>query len=121
MKTAKKNSKQLLPLLKRSSTPCITQRKNSLSKAKSSKCKKIHTEPLPSPNNSFTEEIMKQIRKSLIFQKNSRNSSPVSKLKLSFYLKIEAKLWDLIQRVPDGEAFARIKEEYWELIKTSRI
>ena len=113
MRPIKKNSKNQLPLLKRSSTPCITQRKTAMSKAKSTKGKKIHTEPLPSPNTSFTEELMKQIRKSLSKSKtSSRKSSPISKIKLSFYLKIENKLWEMIQNVSEAKNFNLMREEY---------
>lgn len=122
MKPVKKNSKQNLPVLKRSSTPCITQRKNSLSKTKSTKGRKIHTDPLPSPNTSFTEELMKQIKKSLGGSKsNSRNNSPILKIKLSFYLKIEKILWELIQKVQVAEEFLNVRDIYWELIKKTKV
>lgn len=122
MKSGKRSSNSHLPLLKRSSTPCITQRRNSITKAKSSKGKKIHTDPLPSPNSSFTEELMKQIRKTLSSSKNSsRNNSPIAKLKLSFYIKIENKLWEMVQNVQEPKSFNLLREEYWETIKTSKI
>jgi CTD small phosphatase-like protein 2 len=122
MKSGKRNSNTHLPLLKRSSTPCITQRRNSIAKAKSSKGKKINTDPLPSPNSSFTEELMKQIRKTLSSSKNSsRNSSPLAKIKLAFYIKIENKLWEMVQNVQEPKNFSLLREEYWETIKTSKI
>ena len=121
MKPVKKNSKQNLPLLKRSSTPCITQRKNSISKTKSSKGKKIHTDPLPSPNTSFTEELLKQLKKSLNNPKTlSRNSSPILKIKLASYLKVEKILWDLIQQVSIPQDFNNTREAYLNLIRTSK-
>jgi len=120
MKKTERSSKQQLPLLKRSSTPCITQRRSAISKTRSSKGKKIHTEPLPSPNTSFTDELMKQIRKSLS-KTSSRNSSPITKIKLSFFLKLEQKLWEMIQNVSDSQNFNLMREDYWEQIKDSKI
>lgn len=117
-----KRSKKVLPSLIRSSTPCITQRRNSLTRVKTKKSKKIHTEPLPSPNSSFTEDLIKHIHNSILNPKlASRNNSPSSKLKLSFYLKIEQKLWKMVKSVSDFHKFNQIRNEFWDLIRTSKI
>jgi NLI interacting factor-like phosphatase len=122
MKSGKRIPKQLSTLLTRSSTPSINQKKTLLQKTKSAKGKKFHTGPRPSLNNSFTEELMEEIKKSLARpKKSSRNSSPLSKIKLSICIKIEAKLWEMIQNVNEPQNFNKLCKEYWEQIKTSKI
>jgi len=117
-----KRSKKVLPEQKRSSTPCLTQRRNSLTRVKIKKSRKIHTEPLPSPNSSFTEDLIKQLHNSIIGPKStSRNNSPAAKLKLSFYLKVEQKLWKMVKGVSDFCLFNQTRNEFWELIKSSKI
>ena len=107
---------------KRAATPAATQRRSSMAKSKNLKGKKIHTEPLPSPNNSFTDELMKHIRKSITNSKNSsRNNSPASKIKLSLYLKIEQKLWEMVKNVSDFNTFATIRQEFWDLASNNKV
>lgn len=121
MKQSKRNNK-FLPSLKRSSTPSMTQRRSSVTHQKHQKSKKIHTDPLPSPNSSFTEELMKQIHKSISNSKmSSRNNSPSSKLKLSFYLKIEQKLWKMIKNVNNFPQFSQTRSDFWDQLKKSKV
>jgi len=122
MKTTLKKGKQCTGLAKRSSTPCLTKRKAVMSKAKVAKTKKVNTEPLPSPNSSFTDELKKtKGSQFLVCKSTSRASSPQIILKLSFYLKLESKLWEMVQNVSDPATFTKCREEFWESINKSKI
>jgi CTD small phosphatase-like protein 2 len=118
MKSSKRTSK--FPS-KRSATPAATQRRSSMARQKASKGKKIHTEPLPSPNSSFTEELTKLIRQSINSKTSSRNTSPVYKIKLSLYLKLEQKLWEMVKNVQDFDTFHKIRQDFWQLASNNKI
>ena len=116
MKVSQKNMKKTLPSLKRSSTPCITKRKTAVAKSKSGKSGKVNTEPLPSPNNSFTDEVKKTSTRT-----TQRNFSPVSLIKLNFYIKLEKKLWDMVQSVNEPNSFNKTREEFWQLVLKGKV
>jgi CTD small phosphatase-like protein 2 len=116
MKPSQKSLKKTLPTLKRSSTPCITKRKLLLSKSKAVKSKKVNTEPLPSPNSSFNDDCKKASVRS-----TQRNFSPFSQVKLNFYLKLERRLWAMVQAVNEPSSFQKSREEFWELVKKNKV
>ena len=116
MKANQKSVKKTFPSMKRSSTPCVTKRKSAVAKAKSGKNGKVNTEPLPSPNNSFNDEVKKATTRT-----TQRHFYPVTLVKLNFYLKLEKKLWSMVQSVNDPNSFNKAREEFWELVLKGKV